>query len=177
MERVISKGDKIKYKCLRSGVCCRSGPNVALTAFDVCRIARFLGVEWRRLIGSYIYAVIADHIPIPVLRGVNGRCVFLEVINGVPSCRIYPARPRRCRLFPFIPLSPSITDRVRVSSICPGIGEGEESEPPWSELERYSEEVKAHYKLLYDYIFTRGYEPLDALEAVIDFVCSQHHSL
>lgn len=172
VERVVSRGEKIKYKCIRSGVCCSSGPNVALTAFDICRIARFLNTEWRNLVGKYIYAVIADHIPIPMLRGINNRCIFLTVRNNIPACSIYPARPRRCRLFPFIPISPSIRDRMYVSRICPGVGSGEEGEPPWDELEKYSEEVSTHYRLLYEYIFHKGYEPLNALEAVIDYVCS-----
>lgn len=173
MEHIVSRGERIRYKCIRSGTCCSSGPNVALTAFDICRIARFLNTEWRSLVGRYIYAVIADQIPIPVLRGINDRCVFLQASNNLPTCSIYPARPRRCRLFPFIPISPSIKDKMRVSRICPGIGVGEETEPPWSELEKFSEEVTIHYRLLYDYIFNKGYEPINALEAVIDQVCLQ----
>lgn len=173
MERVVSKGERVRYRCIRSGTCCRSGPNVALTAFDICRIARFLNTEWRSLRGRFIYVVIADQIPIPVLRGISDRCVFLKTENSVPSCSIYPARPMRCRLFPFIPVSPSIRDKMYVSRICPGVGVGEESEPPWGDLEKFSDESTTHYKLLYEYIFNKGYEPLQALEAVIDEVCSR----
>jgi len=173
MPREVVRGVKFNFKCQRSGVCCSSGPNVTLTSYDICRIARYMNVEWRELIGRYINAMVADHMPIPFLRGVKDRCVFLVKVNGLPSCSIYPARPMRCRLFPFIPYGPKVLDKVYVSSICPGVGRGEEMEPSWDDLEKYSEEVSNHYRRLYELIFIRGYEPIKALEEVTDTVCKE----
>ncbi len=170
---VLKRGEKIKYRCIRSGRCCSSGPNVALTAFDVCRIANYMGVDWRELKGKYIIAIIADMIAVPALRSVGGdKCAFLAYKNGLPTCSIYPARPMRCRLYPFLPASPSKKDIVYVDTYCPGVGKGDSIEPPWNELSKYYEEVKYHYKRMYELVFEEGYEPLEALEKLIDEVCN-----
>ncbi|MEM1705956.1 MAG: YkgJ family cysteine cluster protein [Thermosphaera sp.] len=173
MSREVKQGEKVLFQCQRSGVCCNSGPNVILTSYDICRIAKYLNVEWRQLVGKYINALVADHIPIPFLRGDRNKCAFLVKTNRLPSCSIYPARPMRCRLFPFIPYGPNILDKVYLSSICPGVGKGEPVNPPWYDLRKYSEEVSKHYNMLFNLIFEKGYEPIGALEEVVDTVCKE----
>lgn len=170
---ITNKSEKVKFTCLRCGGCCSSGPNVTLTVSDVCRIARYLGVDWRKLTGEYMYVIIADYIPVVVLRGINSKCVFLKYVDNTPTCTIYPARPMRCQLYPFLPIALSENSRLEVSTKCPGVGRGELVEPPWSVLEKYFNEVKQHYKILYEYIFTSGLEPLKALENLLDKFCSQ----
>ena len=172
-DRLLRPGDKIQFKCGRSGVCCSSGPNVSLTVYDICRISKYLGVDWRELAGKKVYVVVADYVPIPILRGLNNKCVFLEYKNGVPTCSIYPARPMRCRLFPFIPVSPGNKRVVRVSSICPSVGKGPLIEPPWRLLEVYYEEVKAHYSKVMELVLNGGLDPVEALEKVLDEVCEK----
>ncbi len=170
---MLKKGDRVKWRCIRSGRCCSTGPNVALTVYDVCRIARYLGVDWRELRGKYILAIVADMIAIPVLRGVgDGLCAFLKKEDGVPTCSIYPVRPMRCRLYPFHPASPSRRDIVYFDTYCPGYGCGDEVEPPWSLLKEYYREVEFQYRRLYELVFKEGYEPLEALEKLIDEVYS-----
>ncbi len=169
----IKRGERLRYMCVRGGRCCNGGPNVALTAYDVCRIARYFSVNWRELRGKYIIAIIADMIAIPALRGTgNGRCAFLEYRDGVPTCSIYPVRPLRCRLYPFLPVSPNKRDFIYVDRYCPGVGKGPLVEPPWNDLDQYYEEVTRHYKRMFDLVFNEGYEPLEALERLIDEVCS-----
>ncbi len=171
---ILKRGDRIRFRCRRSGNCCTSGPNVSLTAYDICRIARYLGVDWRSLRGRYIYAVIADMYPVVVLRGIGGQvCMFLEFRDGVPTCTIYPARPMRCRLYPFQPVSPGDPDRIMIDLKCPGVGYGEEVEPPWNLLEKYYRELRSHYDRLRKLIFEDGYQPLEALEKLIDDVCRE----
>ncbi|NAZ26924.1 MAG: YkgJ family cysteine cluster protein [Thermogladius sp.] len=173
---VLKPGDKVRFRCGRSGVCCSSGPNVSLTIFDICRIARFKGVSWRELAGRYIYVVVADYLPIPVLRGLDNKCVFLEFKGKLPTCSIYPARPMRCRLFPFIPVSPGDPGRLLVSSICPSVGRGPSIDPPWNLLKLYYEEVKESYRMLIRLIMEEGYEPVEALEKALDEVCEAGES-
>ncbi len=149
-----------------------------MTAYDVCRIAKYLGVDWRELKGKYIIAIIADMIAVPALRSVgNDICVFLRYDNGLPTCSIYPARPMRCRLYPFLPASPSKRNIIYVDRYCPGVGKGEPMEPPWGVLEKYYQEVTMHYKRMYQLVFELGYEPLEALEKLIDEVCSEKDSI
>ncbi len=171
---VLRRGEKIRFRCQRSGRCCSTGPNVALTAYDVCRIAKYIGVDWRELRGRYIIAIIADMLAIPVLRGMgDGVCAFLEYRNGVPTCGIYPARPLRCRLYPFQPVSPGDPNRVFIDTYCPGVGKGDEVEPPWRLLEYYYEEARRHYEAMYKLVFDEGLDPLTALEELIDRVCRE----
>ncbi|MHC1628233.1 MAG: YkgJ family cysteine cluster protein [Candidatus Nezhaarchaeales archaeon] len=164
----ILQGEKVKVTCLRCGRCC-NGPNVSLTVFDICRIASFLNVHWRELRGKYIIAVIADMLAIPVLKSKGGLCIFLET-SEKPSCKIYPARPMRCRLYPFIPYSPGKTNIINLDKCCQGVGIGDPIEPPWNLIENYYLEVKYHYSKLYHLVFSEGYEPLNALETLLDEV-------
>jgi len=164
----VLRGENVRALCLRCGRCCH-GPNVSLTAFDVCRIANFLNVHWRDLRGKYIIAVIADMIAIPILRDIGKTCVFLKM-GERPSCTIYPARPMKCRLYPFIPYSPGRTNIINLDKCCQGVGVGDPMEPPWKLIESYYLEVKYHYSKLYQLIFSEGYDPLSALEALLDEV-------
>ncbi|OYT38148.1 MAG: Fe-S oxidoreductase [Desulfurococcales archaeon ex4484_58] len=157
--------------CIRCGRCCGTGPNVALTIYDICRIAKYMNVNWRDLRGKYIIAVIADMIPIPILRGLGDRCAFLDQNEELPTCIIYPVRPMRCKIYPFIPLSPSKEDEIALDTHCLGVGEGEEIEPPWNLIKEYYRELKQHYSMLYDLVFNKGYEPLEALEKALDDLC------
>lgn len=172
-------GEKARFKCLRCGKCCGNGPNVGLTAFDIHRIARFLNVNWQELKGKYVVAVIADMVAVPTLRGkTDGTCIFLEHEDGKPSCRIYPARPMRCRLYPFMPHSPSSNETVYLDTCCPGLNAETETdtEPPWDCLREYYVEVKLHYARLYSLTFQGGYEPIEALEKIIEEYGKAQHS-
>ncbi len=170
---VVRPGDKVRATCRRSGRCCSTGPNVALTAYDVCRIARYMGVDWRSLKGRYIVAIIADVYAVPALRGLgDGVCVFLRRENGLPTCSIYPARPLRCRLYPFQPAGPS-KQVLYLDTYCPGVGHGPEKEPPWRLYKHYQWELRRHYQRLHQLVFNEGYEPLEALEKLIDEVCRE----
>jgi Fe-S-cluster containining protein len=171
-------GDKARFECLRCGRCC-IGPNVGLTAFDIHRILRFLGLGWTRVKGRYVVAVVADMMAIPVLKDKGGRCVFLEFKGEKPTCTIYPARPMRCRLYPFIPYSPSDNRTVYLDKHCSGLNAHTYAEPPWETLKKYCSEAKQHYSKLYKLIFREGCEPLEALEKVIgdvdELVIKQPH--
>ncbi|MEM2319165.1 MAG: YkgJ family cysteine cluster protein [Candidatus Bathyarchaeia archaeon] len=172
--RKLVVGDKVSFECLICGRCCSSGPNVGLTAFDILRIASYLGVGWRELRGKYVVAVIADFTAIPVLKDRGGGvCVFLEILDGKPRCRIYPARPMRCRLYPFIPYSPGDKGTLYLDECCPGTKTNRVVEPPWDVLQNFLSEVGIHYSRVYSLTFGEGLEPLEALERTIEEIaCS-----
>lgn len=128
-----------------------------------------MGIHWRDLRGKYIKAIIADMVAIPVLQSIGGLCAFLEV-SELPKCTIYPARPMKCRLYPYVPQSPSRMDSINLDGCCKGVGVGEPTEPPWSTIESYYWELKFHYSRLHQLVFEEKYEPLQALEKLIDEV-------
>lgn len=174
--RKLTIGDTANFECLRCGRCCSSGPNVGLTAFDILRIAGHLGVEWKKLRGRHIIAVIADTIAIPILMDKGGgRCVFLEMLNGIPHCSIYPVRPMKCKIYPFILYSSGNKHTIYLDECCPGIKVEKTIEPPWNILENYIFELKMHYSTLYKLVFDYGFEPLEALERTIDEIAKTYN--
>jgi len=164
--RSLRVNEKFRFKCTRCAKCCSTGPNVALTVFDVIRIAEFLGKHWRTTINDYLKVIVGDMIPFIALRGDNV-CVFLEFENNMPSCRIYPVRPLRCRLYPLHLVSPS-SDILDLDLWCPGVGIGSEVRPPSKLIKHYSWEVKEHYTRIMNLVLHNGYSPLKALEKVLD---------
>ncbi len=157
-----------KFKCTRQGKCCKGGPNVSLTVFDVIRIAKYLNKHWSDLIPTYIKVIIADMVPFLSLRGIRDECIFLRHNDdGTVFCEIYPVRPMRCRLYPLLPSAPG-ADYVYLDPKCPGIGSGPERRVPKEAFEKYYEEVKEHYKLIMKKVLDEGLEPRDALEEVLD---------
>jgi Fe-S-cluster containining protein len=107
----------LRFTCRRSGNCCsRPGGFVRVTDVDVARAAAQLGISERAFRSRYV-AVRGDRL----VDAPGARCPFLE--DGVITrCRIYPARPERCRTWPFwaeLRKSPgTLREAVR---LCPGI--------------------------------------------------------
>jgi Fe-S-cluster containining protein len=114
-------GYPFRFACRRSGNCCaqpegfvRVGPD------DVRRIAFHLGLSAAAFRSRYL-AARGDRLA----EGLGGRCVFLE--DGREArCRIYPARPERCRSWPFWPELRDSPERLREACrLCPGIEPGD----------------------------------------------------
>ena len=165
----VEPGGRIRFRCTRCGRCCSGGPNVALTAYDVVRMARFLGIHWREFLKAYVKVIIADLVPHMLLRGdERGRCLFLaQRHDGTTLCTIYPARPMRCRLYPLLveSLAPR---RLYLDPRSPGVGQGPEKPVPRDLVKAYIEERKRHYRRLHQLIVEEGLEPLEALEKLLD---------
>jgi len=166
---IIKLDSKFRFKCIRCGKCCSTGPNVALTVYDVVRISKHLGVKPSVALKIYTKVIIADYIPFIALAGDGlGKCVFLGYDKeGKPYCKIYRARPLRCRLYPAIPVSPS-KNTIEVTSNCPGVGGGAITSVPLRLVKHYFWEVKMHYKELVKLVLDEGYSPLEALELLVE---------
>jgi uncharacterized protein len=99
--------------------CCRGKGFVYLTEDDNVRAAGFLGMTPEAFERRYVYRT-RNLRRLRTPRG--GTCPFLRE----DGCKIHPAKPTQCRVFPFWP--DVVKDRRAWRSAarnCPGIGQGE----------------------------------------------------
>ncbi|AEM39433.1 protein of unknown function UPF0153 [Pyrolobus fumarii 1A] len=169
--RVLRLDEAFRFKCVRCDFCCGTGPNVSLTAFDIVRIAKFLGIGWRDVLKSYVKVIIADIVPFFSLRDKgNGECVFMErKPSGETLCVIYPARPMRCRLYPVI-IESLKPERFYLDLMCPGVDKGSETRVSMRLIEEYVRERREHYRRLFRLVYEEGLEPQDAVERLLEEV-------
>ena len=82
------------------------------------RAAGFVGMSAARFERKYVYRT-RNRLRLRIPRGAH--CHFLR--DG--GCRIHPAKPTQCRIFPFWP---ELVDKPRAwaktAAYCPGIGQG-----------------------------------------------------
>jgi Fe-S-cluster containining protein len=108
----------LRFTCQRCGACCTGEPGyVFLRRGEAEAIAAFLGADPATFLAEQVRRVPGG---VSLLEEADGRCAFFA-----DGCRIYPARPRQCRTYPFwkvIVASPGSWEREGRS--CPGIGTG-----------------------------------------------------
>ncbi len=169
MRRTVRVGESFSFSCIRCDKCCGTGPNVALTVYDVIRMSKLLDVDPKVFVRVYAKVIIADYVPFMTLAGDDlGRCVFMGVDReGKTYCKVYMARPLRCRIYPAIPISPS-QETLVLDEKCPGLGTGGTGSVPVKLFRHYAWEVKSHYELLLKKVLDEGMEPLEALLCVLE---------
>ncbi len=98
--------------------CCRQQGFVYLSEADLVRAARFVGMTATAFERKYVYRT-SNRTRLRIPR--RAHCHFL--VDG--GCRIHPAKPAQCRIFPFWP---ELVDHPRAwkktAAYCPGIGKG-----------------------------------------------------
>lgn len=105
----------ILFKCHRCGTCCTTGDPIRLRREDAKAMARHLKIPLDKAIKKYT-------IPDPKNTGALAfkktmPCRFYDHTSG--GCKIYPARPWSCQIFPFLGIyGPEET--VKVNESCPG---------------------------------------------------------
>jgi Fe-S-cluster containining protein len=112
----------LRFQCTGCGACCTGNPAdyVAVDAREQQTIRVFLGVSRQWFRRRYLVKLDGDHKGLASRE--NGRCVFLDRAN---RCRIYAARPRQCRTYPFWPeVVHSRTAWQSEARRCEGIGRG-----------------------------------------------------
>jgi uncharacterized protein len=99
--------------------CCRQTGWVYVSAADVERAARFLAISIEAFEQRYVVKFAHR---MRLRKPPGSQCHFLEE----SGCRIHPAKPTQCRLFPFWP--ELVEDREAWDrtgqQYCPGIGQG-----------------------------------------------------
>jgi len=96
--------------CKLCANCCRQ-TRVNVSAAEVAAIAAFLGASSEQVLREYTETDPEDRRT--MLRQRQDACIFLEQ----NLCRIYDARPRACREFPYL-TAPGRSPGARMSSVC-----------------------------------------------------------
>ncbi len=105
------------FACRRSGNCCAiPGGVVRATAAEIAAMAQHLGLSEAGFRSRFVQpdgTTLKD--------GLGHRCILLQD-GAEPGCTVYPARPRKCREWPFWPevlQDHSLLELVRRT--CPGV--------------------------------------------------------
>ena len=86
----LDRNSPYSFKCQRCGVCCNN-KRIEPDPEERSRLAAFLGISSDRFGADYLELSTGE-----LRLTSNGDCLFL----GPDGCRIHPARPLVCRLFP-----------------------------------------------------------------------------
>ncbi len=134
--------ESLRFACVPGCTqCCRQRGFVYLTEDDLRRAAAFLGLEPAEFEARYVYRT-RRRLRLRKPRG--KQCPFLLG----EGCRIHPAKPTQCRLFPFWPELVEDRDAWEAAArSCPGIGTG-----PLYQIGtalEIAEEMKRAYPALY----------------------------
>ena len=86
----LDRNSPYSFKCQRCGVCCNN-KRIKPDPEERSRLAVFLGISSDRFSADYLELSTGE-----LRLTSNGDCLFL----GPDGCRVHPARPLVCRLFP-----------------------------------------------------------------------------
>ncbi|MDX1979224.1 MAG: YkgJ family cysteine cluster protein [Bryobacteraceae bacterium] len=110
----------MRFRCVSGCTnCCEQKGWVYLSEEDLGKAARYMGMSAADFERQYVYRT---KYRIRLRKPPGSQCHFL--MKG--GCRIHPAKPTQCRLFPFWPeLVESSAAWNGTARHCPGIGHGE----------------------------------------------------
>ena len=115
--------DGLRFSCSQCGDCCTGAPGfVWVNNDEVAEMAAALGMS---NVSEFEHAYVRS---VGIRRSLkefdNGDCVFLD--PETRGCRVYTARPRQCRTWPF--WDSNLRSRrawEATCEACPGSGKGE----------------------------------------------------
>lgn len=110
-------GDTFAFSCQRSGNCCSiPGGIVRVTPSEVEAIAAHLDMPLHAVRSRYL-SIGNDRLA----EGPSNRCIFLGG-GSETRCEIYPARPEKCRSWPYWPELLNDPEALqRAAALCPGL--------------------------------------------------------
>ncbi len=89
--------DGLRFTCTRCGNCCTGDPGtVRVTDDEIDALAALLGIDRDEFRGLYTRELRGGEVSLVEKR--SNDCVFWDRKAG---CRVYAARPRQCRAWPF----------------------------------------------------------------------------
>ncbi len=111
----------LRFSCSQCGDCCTGAPGfVWVNKKEIGELAATLEIDVEQFEKSYVRMV---GIRKSLVEFPNGDCVFFD--SDARSCKVYLARPRQCRTWPFWD-SNLKTEAAwqETCEVCPGSGQG-----------------------------------------------------
>ena len=111
----------LRFACAGCGGCCTGEPGyVWVTKAEIEEMASALGATAAELESRFVRQV---GVRKSLIELCNGDCIFFD--RQARHCRVYQARPRQCRTWPF--WQSNLASRQRwqqTCEACPGAGQG-----------------------------------------------------
>ena len=113
--------DGLQFKCTGCGDCCTGAPGyVWVNKVDIAALAENVGLAPIEFEARYVRKI---GVRKSLNEFANGDCVFFD--NKTRKCRVYSARPRQCRTWPFWDSNIRTPEAwAQTCDVCPGSGTG-----------------------------------------------------
>ena len=113
--------DGLKFECTGCGDCCTGAPGyVWVNKEEIATLAMVVGLPVDEFEELYVRLV---GVRKSLKELANYDCVFLD--GETRKCRVYSARPRQCRTWPFWDSNIRTPDAwAATCEVCPGSGKG-----------------------------------------------------
>ena len=147
--------ENINFKCERCGKCCKHRGDLGLTPMDVFQISKYLNISCEEMVRRYTrLSHRHGNFPQLVIQGVGKQstCIFYDRRSG---CKIYPARPAQCYLFPLEPLTPSTSPNPKFGiRECYSKAKTDDKMPVQEWIRRSSDRYEAEKDIFHWYMET-----------------------
>lgn len=113
--------DGLRFQCTGCGDCCTGDPGyVWVNGKDIAAMAAAVEMDIEEFESRYVRQV---GVRKSLVEHDNGDCVFFD--NRTRKCRVYKARPRQCRTWPFWHSNLATPEAwAETCRVCPGSGTG-----------------------------------------------------
>jgi Fe-S-cluster containining protein len=111
----------LRFQCTACGDCCTGAPGyVWVNKDDIAALAAEVGLDVATFETQYVREI---GVRKSLLEYPNGDCVFFD--GQSRKCRVYAARPRQCRTWPFWDSNLRSPEAwAETCRVCPGSGTG-----------------------------------------------------
>jgi Fe-S-cluster containining protein len=111
----------LRFQCTACGDCCTGAPGyVWVNKDDIAALAAEVGLDVATFEAQYVREI---GVRKSLLEYPNGDCVFFD--GQSRKCRVYAARPRQCRTWPFWDSNLRSPEAwAETCRVCPGSGTG-----------------------------------------------------
>jgi Fe-S-cluster containining protein len=113
--------DGLRFQCTACGDCCTGAPGfVWVNKNEIAELAKEVGLDVPEFEARYVREI---GVRKSLHEYANGDCVFFD--GRTRKCRVYAARPRQCRTWPFWDSNLRSPEAwAEACRVCPGSGTG-----------------------------------------------------